>query len=108
MSCFLENPLDCKLMHETVEGYANFTSDRVRIGLLFRSLVSDETFWKGDVCIYLGTEGLEDPLKRFWCFRSEKLVIIDSFESAQIFGVTNYPGKSWNLGLLISSRVFVL
>ena len=82
-------------MHGTPADYVSFISNRVKVGVLFRSLVTNETVWNGDVCIYLGTEGLKAPLKRLWCYRSEKLVTVDSFEDMQILGVTNFPGKSY-------------
>ena len=89
----IEAPFHCKQAHQTADAYVSNISDAVQIGLLFRSLVGNEDFWLGDVCIYLGTEGLKHPLKRLWCFRSEKFVTVDSFEDLQVFGVTNYPGE---------------
>ena len=80
-------------MHSSPGDYENHLSDRVRVGMLFRSLINDENFWPGDVCIYLGDDGFKYPLKKFWCFRSKKLVTVDSFVDLQILGVRNYPGK---------------
>jgi hypothetical protein len=97
---FIVNANDCKQSYETTDNYLGFLYDRIGIGVLFRSLLSNEVFWKGDVCIYLGTDGLTDPFKRLWCFRNKKYVYVDSFANFQLFGVTNYPGKRFaNIGL---------
>lgn len=91
---FLDDASHCKQAQSQDGEYASNVPDIVKIGLLFRSLIADETFWKGDVCIYLGTEVvLGNSSYRLWCFRPKKLSLIDSFENFQILGVTNYPGK---------------
>ena len=89
---FTEDPLDCKQMHLDANSYSDHIYNKAKKGAQFRSLIGDEQFWKGDVCVYLGQDSSND-LYRLWCYRSKKLVFVNDLENLQYMGVTNYPGK---------------
>lgn len=79
-------------MHLDADTYLSHIHAKTMVGTQFRSLIGDEQFWKGDVCVYLGQKNAEPP-HRLWCYRTEKFVFVDDLENLQYMGVTNYPGK---------------